>query len=122
MDNVLQLHGKLYDYKMSKHNDITSHMRNIESMATIFQDLGHPSNEKMILSKILSSLPRSYNNIITALSSVAQDNQMVNYLEDKLLQYKALLSLQETVEDIEEKVFLIQTSTSIGQILHKEQH
>ena len=84
-ESVFTLQGKFFDYKMQDTNDILSHIQNINEMAMILADLGHIVPNKMIISKIIYSLPPSYNSIIAAWSNVPKACQTVDTLEERLL-------------------------------------
>ena len=76
---------------MQSTDNISSHIQNITEMAMILVDLGHTVPDKMIISKIIYSLPPSYNSIIAARSNVPEHNQTVDNLEERLIRHESLL-------------------------------
>jgi hypothetical protein len=69
-ESIFTLQARFFDYKMSASDDISSHIQNINKMATVLADLGSPISKTMILSKIICSLPPSYNSIVAAWSNI----------------------------------------------------
>ena len=93
-ESVFTLQGKFFDYKMQNTDDISLHIQNINEMAMILADLGHIVPDKMIISKIIYSLPPSYNNIIAAWLNVPEACQTVDTSEERLLRHESLLHRQ----------------------------
>jgi hypothetical protein len=93
-ESIFTLQAKFFDYKMSASDDISSYIQNINEMAMVLVDLGSPISETVILSKIICSLLPSYNNIVAAWSNVPEEQQNVDYLEEKLLRHEGLMHTQ----------------------------
>ena len=126
-ENVFNLQAKFYDYKMSPTDDISSHVQNITNMAVILADLKHPLTESMIIAKIISSLPPSYNSVIAAWSNVDPLKQTADLLEERLLRHEAILKGQGQFNEGSDKAFFTRStgasSTASRQRLsRKEQH
>ena len=123
-DSVFILQGKFFDYKMSSADDISSHVQNITDMAMILANLGHIIPKKMIISKIIYSLPPSYNSIIAAWSIVPEPCQTVDGLEERLLCHESLLLPQGGGDYKVDQAFF--TRSASGSQSHpfskKEQH
>ena len=122
--SVFTLQGKFFDYKMQTTDDISSHIQNITKIAMILTDIGHVVPDKMIILKIIYSLPPSYNNIIIAWSNVPELSQTVDNLEERLLRYKNLLLRQGGSNSEVDHAFF--TRSAFGSrshpLLKKEQH
>ena len=123
-ESVFTLQGKFFDYKMQSSDTISSHIQNIIEMAMILADLGHVVPDKMIISKIIYSLPPSYNSIIAAWSNVPEHLQTVDTLEERLIRHESLLQRQGGVDtDIDQAFFTRSASVSHPRLLSKkEQH
>ena len=63
-------------------------------MGILLKDLGQPVPEEMLLTKIICSLPSSYNSIITVWTNVPAQEQTVPNLKIRLLQMENLMTLQ----------------------------
>ena len=57
------------------------------------------------MAKIISSLPPSYNSVITAWSNVDPLKQIVDLLEERLLQHEAILKGQGHFDEGSDKAF-----------------
>ena len=69
-ENVYMIHAEFYDYKMTKGDSIKSHFNRIEHMAGVLKDLGEPLTDTQVITKILMSLPASYNSTVVAWANV----------------------------------------------------
>lgn len=123
-DSVFALQGKFFDYKMQSTDDISSHVQNITEIAMILADLGHVVPDKMIISKIIYSLPPSYNNIIAAWSNVPESSQTVDNLEERLLRHESLLHRQGGGDTEADQAFFTRSAsiTQARPLSKNEQH
>jgi hypothetical protein len=74
-------------------------------MAMLLVDLDNPLSTTMIISKIICSLPPSYNSIVAAWSNVPAKQQIVDYFEEKLLLHEGLMHNQGIQEDTADQAF-----------------
>ena len=103
-------------------DDISSHIQNISEMAMILADLGHTVPDKMIITKIIYSLPPSYNSIIAAYTNVSEENQTVDNLEERLIRHESLLLRQGgTDTDIDQAFFTRSASSSQSRLSSKKE-
>ena len=86
--------NSFYEYKMNTGDSINTHVNRVISMGNLLKDLGKPVDEDMLITKIICSLPSSYNNIVTAWTNVPAEQQTVANLKVRLLQLEHLLALQ----------------------------
>lgn len=124
-ESVFTLHGKFFDYKMQSNDDISSHVQNITETTMLLADLGHVVPDKMIIiSKIIYSLPPSYNSIIAAWSNVPKSSQTVDNLEERLLRHESLLHRQGGGDTEADQTFFIRLAsiTQARPLSKKEQH
>ena len=124
LESVFTLQGKFFDYKMQSTDTISSYIQNITKMAMILANLGHIVHDKMIISKIISSLPPSFNSIIAAWSNIPEHNQTVDNLEERLIRHESLLQRQGNVDMDHDQAFFTHLA-SISQprpFSKKEQH
>ena len=123
-ESVFTLQGKFFDYTMQPTDNISSHIQTITEMAMVLADLGHIVPEKMIISKIIYSLPPSFNSIIVVWSNIPKANQTIDSLEERLLCHESLLQRQGGIDSDVDQAFFTR-SASISQprpFLKKEQH
>ena len=65
-ENMYMVQNSFYEYKMSIGDSINTHVNKVISMGNLLKDLGKPVDEDMLITKIICSLPPSYNSIVTA--------------------------------------------------------
>lgn len=86
--NPISIHmllAKFYEYKMKPGMNVAEHVAKIEEMASQLKDLGQPQEEKALITKVLTSLPKSYRPLLTAWDSVPEDQQTMENLMPRLL-------------------------------------
>jgi len=59
----------------------------------------------MILSKIICSLPLSYNSVTIAWANVPITQQIVDVLEERLIRHETLLKTQGSINEVSDKAF-----------------
>ena len=74
-ENVISLHAKIFDYRMSTYDDICFDTQSITSMALVSSDLEQAFTGSAIVEKIISNLPSSFNRINAAWSNVNKENK-----------------------------------------------
>ena len=92
-ENIYMVQNNFYEYKMSVGETINTHVNKVVSMGNLLKDLGKPVDEDMLVTKIICSLPPSYNSIVTAWSNVPSEQQTVGNLKARLLQLEHLLAM-----------------------------
>ena len=100
--NKLRLRRKLYSLKVDEDQPIQKHLK---SMSEIFQELsiiGHPVDEEDKVVQMLSSLPKSYEMLVTALEANSEIPRMESITE-KIIHEERKLKAKEKVSK-EEKV------------------
>lgn len=100
-ENIYMIQNSFFEYKMSIGGSINAHVNKIMSMGNLLKDLGQPVPEDMLITKIVCSLPPSYNSVIAAWTDVPAPDQNVANLKIRLLQMENLMALQggETTGD-----------------------
>lgn len=93
-ENIYMVQHSFFDYKMAKGDSINTHINKIMSIGNLLKDLGKPLSDDLILSKMLGSLPPSYNGIRTAWINVPESEQTVANLKVRLLQMEHILATQ----------------------------
>lgn len=111
--------NSFFEYKMSIGDSINAHVNKVLSLGNLLKDLGQPVPEEMSITKIVCSLPPSYNNIIAAWANIPALDQNVANLKVGLLQMENLMALQggETAGDS-----AIFTRSSKASSQHKKQN
>ena len=93
-ENIYMVQNSFYEYKMNPGDSINTHVNKVISMGNLLKDLGKPIDDEMLVTKIICSLPSSYNSIVTAWTNVPTEQQTVANLKVRLLQLEHLLALQ----------------------------
>ena len=93
-ENIYMVQNSFFEYRMSIGDSINTHVNKVLSMANLLKDLGKPVAEDMLITKIVCSLPPSYNNIITAWTNVPIEHETIANLKVRLLELENILALQ----------------------------
>lgn len=93
-ENIYLLQSSFFNYKMHAGDSINTHVNKIMSMGNLLKEMGEPFTEKMLITKIICSLPVNYNSIIAAWANVDAQDQTVAKLKVRLLQMESVLALQ----------------------------
>ena len=118
-ENIHMIQNSFFEYRMSIGDSINTHINKVLTMAKNLKDLGKPVEEDSIITKIICSLPPSYNSIVTAWANLPIEQQNVANLKVRLLQLEDLLALQggETSGD---SAFFTRSNKVSSQ--HKQHH
>ena len=77
---------QLYNEKVTDDNsDMSQHINKIKTIAEHLESLDDRVSEKDLVMILLSSLPSSYNNLITTLESLDEERLTWDYLRDRIL-------------------------------------
>ena len=93
-ENIYMVQNSFFRYEISVGDTINTHVNKVINISNLLKDLGKPIPEDMIITKLICSLPPSYNSIITAWTNVPVEEQTVANLKVRLLQLEHLLALQ----------------------------
>ena len=89
---------------MTTTDDIASHIQHVNEMAGVLANLGNAMSKVTIMSKIICSLPPTYNNVITTWSNIHLEEH-VDALEDQLIRYEKLMKRQGTTSEADQAFF-----------------
>lgn len=106
---------------MQQIDDISTHIQNITEMTPILADLNYTVPEKMIIYKILYSLPPSYNNIIATWSNILEVFQTIDSLEKRIFRYKSMIQSQGRNNIENDYAFFMQSTVVSLQPLNKKE-
>lgn len=70
--NIHTIQNSFFGYKMTTRDSINNHVNKVLSTANLLKDLGKPLIEDMLITKIMCSLPVSYNNIVIAWANILE--------------------------------------------------
>jgi hypothetical protein len=93
-ENVYMVQNSFYEYKMSPGDTINSHINKVLSLASLLKELGQPQTEDALITKIMCTLPPSYNHIVSGWNNVPADEQNIATLKARCLQLENLMKLQ----------------------------
>ena len=120
-ENIQSIQNSFFEYKMTTGDDISTHITKIPSIGSLLKDLGKPLTEDMIITKIMCSLPASYNNIVTAWANVLEEQQTIPNLKVRLLQLEHLLTKQSG-ESSGDSAFFTRSSKKSSHNTKKHSH
>lgn len=117
-ENIFMIQGNFFEYKMQAGDSINTHVNKVLSMANLLKDMGQPVQEDVLLTKIICSLPASYNDVVAAWTNVPPKEQTVANLKVRLLQMENIMTLQNAATDGDSAFF---TRSSKITSKHKKQ-
>lgn len=94
-----------FQFKFDTKINMTEHLGKLENLAFKLQSLGEKINEKMLLSKILSTLPTEYNNFITAWESTSLSEKTLKNLQARLISEEKRIKGTESKESSDRVAF-----------------
>ena len=84
---------RFFDYKFKPDHDIMTHVTEIEGMAKHLSDIGAPVTTLQVMAKVISTLPPSFRNFISAWDSVPTDDRTMSILTSRLLKEEGMIKL-----------------------------
>ena len=84
LSRKVSLHQKLYSARMGN-GSMIEHVNNIRTIADQLEALDDLIEEKYLVMILLSSLPKEYNNLLTTLETLKEDNLTWDYVRDRVL-------------------------------------
>lgn len=76
---------RFYSFQKSPEDDMATHISKLENIVQQLKDLGEEVSPSMIITKILMTLPPSFNHFYSAWESTAADQQTLSNLTSRLL-------------------------------------
>jgi hypothetical protein len=93
-ENIHILQSKFFSYKMQSLDTVAVHISRIKNMARQLSDLGCPIPESMVVTKILCSLPPSFNTVGSAWDNLPTEMQIVHNLTVRFLKQETVNKMQ----------------------------
>ena len=81
----IEYRRKLYAVKFSNGMDMIEHVNDLKTIAERLESLGDPVSEKDLLMILISSLSDTYNNLITTLETVKEEELSWEYVRDRVI-------------------------------------
>ena len=85
LSRIIYYRRKLYALRMEKGTTMTAHVNNLKTIAEHLECLDDAVSDKDLVMILISSLPDSYNNLITALETLKQDSLTWTYVRDRVI-------------------------------------
>ena len=85
LSKKIHWYKKLYAARMGPNTTMEEHVNNIKIIAEHLESLGDPIQEKYLVMILISSLPDSYNNLITTLETLKEEQLTWNYTRDRVM-------------------------------------
>ncbi|KMQ94008.1 copia protein [Lasius niger] len=82
--SIHMLQQMWYSAKMSRKDNIASHVAKLEDIAHKLEVIGDKVSDNMIITKLLMTLPHSYNHFVSAWESAAQTERTLANLTSML--------------------------------------
>ncbi|XP_014211941.1 uncharacterized protein LOC106641878 [Copidosoma floridanum] len=95
--NKLTLTTKFHEHQMAPGESAVQHMAKIENLANQLKDVGENVSDVMIMAKILGTLPPKFNAFISAWDSMAEANQTLANLRERIIREESRLSSADEV-------------------------
>ena len=76
---------KFFEYRYPNNLDVMSHITAIETIANQLKDVGSPIDDQQLITKIICTLPPSFQHFVAAWDNVPDDRKTVSLLTSRLL-------------------------------------
>ena len=76
---------KLYSLKLANSTNMETHINSIRNIADHLEALDNPISEDDLVMTLLSSLSEDYNNLVTTLETLKEEQLTWNYVRDRLI-------------------------------------
>ena len=76
---------ELYSCKLKPGTTMEAHLNHLKTVAEHMEALNDPVSDKDLVMILLTGLPDNYNNFITAIESLKEEELSWTYIRDKLL-------------------------------------
>ena len=81
----IEYRRKLYAAKLSDEMEMVGHVNNLKTISERLESLGDPVTEKDLVMILISSLSDTYNNLITTLETVKEEELSWEYVRDRVI-------------------------------------
>ena len=81
----IEYRRKLYRIEYEEGTSMIEHVNNLKTLAERLEALGDPVTEKDLVMTLMTSLSETYNNLITTLETVKEDELTWEYVRDRVL-------------------------------------
>ena len=85
LSKIVHYRRKLYRLSVEKSTNMTAHVNNLKTIAERLESVGNPVEENDLAMILITSLPESYNNLVTALETLKPDQLTWSYVRDRVL-------------------------------------
>lgn len=92
------LQQQWYNLKKDISNDMATYISQLEDLVHRLRNQGENISDSMVITKLLMTLPKSYNHFLSAWESTHPDQQTLANLTSRLLMEEKRLNLQEDVK------------------------
>ncbi len=89
--NYWKLH--FFEYCMVKGNNVTNQIANVKNMVQVLKDIDWPIINELIITKIICSLPSSYNSIMVTWDSFPKSDQTIHIITMHLFKHEHLIKI-----------------------------
>ena len=105
IESVQLLQQKFYELRMQPNSDMIDHISVVEQMAEQLNDLGEYISERVVMTKILWTLPPRFRHLSAVWDSVPTEQQTVESLTLRLLKEESLNHIHGQMDDEGKKAF-----------------
>ena len=96
---------KMYSARMEKGSTMVEHVNNLKTISEHLEALEDVVVEKDLVMILISSLPEEYNNLITALETLKEEQLTWNYVRDRVLhEYERKKGDGKQIKEIQHKI------------------
>ena len=85
LSKIVHYRRKLYRMNVDRNTNMTIHVNNLKTIAERLESVGNPVEENDLAMILITSLPDSYNNLVTALETLKPEQLTWCYVRDRVL-------------------------------------
>lgn len=125
-ENLSIVQKQFFDFKWDSDESVSHNLAKVEQLATKMKNLGGAVPESMILTRILSILPKKFNHFHSAWDSVEDKKRTLENLTARLMCEEVRAQEQESSEDMAVALLMKRRSTNTSfpknNYQHKQNH
>lgn len=97
--NIHMLHQRFYSFEKDPDDDIATHISKLQNIVRQLKDLGEQISESMVITKVLMTLPKTFQHFCSAWESAAPEQQTLGNLMSRLVMEEARISQSNKMQE-----------------------
>lgn len=114
VSNRMSLRRELLSLKMKENENLESHLLKFNKILRNLKSVGAKMEEEDVICQLLSSLPKTYESVVTALETMKAEELTMEFVKGRLLDCEIKMKLNAVTEERSEKTFEEHPTAMVG--------